>query len=164
MGIECHLRRVREPVIDALLASPEDTVDVLSLEQAPDGAPRRWGPPNVGRDESLEKDWHALHFLLTGDAGDAGGVASFLLHGGEALDDAELGHPPTRALRPAEVRRVSGFLSALEPEALGERFDPAQMAELEIYPSRGWDDAGAEELESLLDRFEELRAFVAEAA
>ena len=171
MGIYCYLRRVSERVIDHLLASPEDTLDVLFLEQVPDGVTPRWGPPDVGRGGTLEKDWAALHFLLSGrapeapeDVGERNGLATFLMQGGEPLDDAELAHPPTRALRPGEVRRVADFLGALDADTLRGRFDPARMSALEVYPSRGWADAGAEALDALIDRYEELRAFVAEAA
>jgi hypothetical protein len=171
VGIYCYLRRVSERVIDHLLASPEDTLDVLFLEQVPDGVTPTWGPPDVGRGGTLEKDWAALHFLLSGrapeapeDVGARNGLATFLMQGGEPLDDAELAHPPTRALRPSEVRRVADFLAALDPDTLRGRFDPARMSALEIYPSGAWADAGAEELDALIDRYEELRAFVAEAA
>jgi len=171
MSITCELRRVSERVIDHLLASPEETTDVLFPELLPDGVTPRWGPPDVGRGGTLEKDWGALHFLLTGSAGgteaDAGarnGLASFLLQGGEPLDDAELAHPPTRALRPSEVRRVADFLGGLDAETLRRRFDPARMNALGVYPSGAWEAAAPEELDALLDRYEELRAFVAEAA
>lgn len=171
MSITCDLRRVSERVIDGLLASPEDTLDVLFLEQVPHGVTPKWGPPDVGRGGSLEKDWAALHFLLSGRAPEAeedldtrNGLATFLMQGGDPLDDAELSHPPTRALRPGEVRRVADFLGALDRDTLRGRFDPTRMSALGIYPSGAWGNAGNEELESLLDRFEELRAFVAEAA
>ena len=66
-------------------------------------------------------------------------------------------------LRPVRVQQFARFLSQLSADELADRYDPARMMKLEIYPEV-WDRDRDSELQHLLDAFEELRDFVRTAA
>jgi hypothetical protein len=99
-----------------------------------------------GKRYSLEKDWHALHFLLTGDARMDEGVTpppfgNVVLGGKPTPFEATYGH--VRLLSPKEVQEVAAALRLVSVEELRRRFDVSKFNSLEIYPDPrpgGWDD------------------------
>ena len=121
--------------------------------------------PNEGRQMDLDKAWHGIHFLLTGRAEGGDAPASFLLHGGRAVGNVDVGYGPARALTSAETRAARDMLAARSDESLRARYDPAAMTRLEIYPEI-WegDDADVDALGYLMDGVAELRAFLGAAA
>jgi Domain of unknown function (DUF1877) len=69
--------------------------------------------------------------------------------------------------RPAQVRRFDEYLSMLNPAELTRRYDPARMAQLEIYPDAIWArPAPAEDSprEWLLECFSDLQRFIGKVA
>lgn len=114
----------------------------------------------------LGKDWHMLHFLLTGSAwGGEPPLASAIL-GGEEFG-AELGYGRARYLAPEAVERIARALEAVSHVELRERFDPAQLARADIYPLSG-DALSRADLEeyfaSVFSRFDDLCDYYADAA
>jgi hypothetical protein len=109
----------------------------------------------------LDKAWHGIHYLLTGTAYEGEGPVSYLLTGGVAVGDVDVGYGPARALTPAEVHDFQQALTGLATEELRARFNPAEMTALEIYPDI-WDRDPAEDdtLQYCLEYFETLRNFV----
>ncbi|KAK4045163.1 hypothetical protein OUZ56_032571 [Daphnia magna] len=71
-----------------------------------------------------------------------------------------------RALLPAAVVTLDAALAALPPAARAERYDPAQMAALEIYGARRHpeDVPSSEEVQWVTATYEEVRALVREGA
>jgi hypothetical protein len=127
----------------------------------------------AGRVFELEKQWHALHFLLTGDASldppspvppPLGNVVF-----GGAATPFETGYGPVRCLNPQEVREVADALRAIPVEELQRRFTAESFNEQEIYgyssrsrPPGGWT---LEDLEPLLEEmYPELVEFFGRAA
>jgi hypothetical protein len=109
---------------------------------------------------SLEKAWHGLHYLLTGEVWEGSGPLAFLLAGGEQLgDDDEM---PVRWFTPEETAEIHRALSAVSDKQLWSRFDPEAMEEQQIYPGI-WDEDEADLKEEYLGYFHELKAVVAEA-
>lgn len=104
---------------------------------------------------SVEKLWHALHFVLTGDVEPAEGPLGNAVLGGTPVGE-DLGYGPARLLEPDEVRAVSAALDAIGEAALRARFDPAALAEAEIYPQIWEEDAD--------ELFDELWGYYAEMA
>jgi len=80
----------------------------------------------------LEKSWHVLHFLITGKAGAASPPLGNAILGGTSIGDV-LGHGPARYLDPQQVGEVADALKRLNPEDLGERFDPTVLLEEHVY-------------------------------
>lgn len=109
---------------------------------------------------SLEKAWHGLHYLLTGEVWEGNGPLAFLLTGGEPLGDEEEG---TRWITPTETAEIHRALSGITDDQLWSRFDADAMEQQEVYPGI-WDEPEAELKEEYLSYFGELKQLVAEAA
>jgi hypothetical protein len=109
----------------------------------------------------IDKAWHGIHFLLTGDAwgGDAP-LCNVVLGGTEVGEDA--GYGPARYISVDDVRAVADALRDLPREKLAKRFDAAAMSKDSIYPSI-WDE-GEDALDYLLTFYESLRAYYFDAA
>jgi hypothetical protein len=109
---------------------------------------------------SLEKSWHGLHFLLTGEAWRAEGPLAFLVTGGEEVGDDE--ESPLRWFTPEETVEIDEALSRVSDNKLWSRFDPEAMSDQDIYPGI-WDEDEADLREEYLDYFRALKSVVAEA-
>jgi len=106
---------------------------------------------------SLEKAWHGVHYLLTGEAESSTGA---VLGGTEIGDDG--GYGAARYFTAAEVSSLATELdNASSGDVLHARYAPGRMNDLAIYPG-GWDDP--ESREWLIDALGDLRRFFAEAA
>jgi hypothetical protein len=110
---------------------------------------------------SLEKAWHGLHYLLTGEVWEGNGPVAFLLAGGENVDDDE--ESGLRWFSPQEAVQIHQALSAVSDDKLWSRFDAEQMEELEIYPGI-WDEDEQELKEEYSMYFQQLKDVVAAAA
>ena len=110
---------------------------------------------------SLEKAWHGLHYLLTGEVWEGAGPLAFLLAGGEHVGDDD--ESPLRWFTPQEAAEIHRALSAVSDDQLWSRFDAEEMEQNEIYPGI-WDEDEAELKEEYLMYFEQLKQTVAAAA
>lgn len=111
----------------------------------------------------LEKTWHGLHFLLTGQAwGGVPPLADAILGGTEFGDD--VGYGPARYLRPHQVEAVAAALAGVSRAQLALRYAPAAFAQAEIYPTGIWEREGRGALDELLDYFDVLVVFYKDAA
>jgi hypothetical protein len=193
MGITCVLRSVTEADLARLLDGELDLASFLFGEPEPhrtgglraflswlrgassDPKPEIAPPPPAARDDELDIDkaWHGLHVLFTGQAEGGDPPAAFLIVGGEEMsepEDHEIGlEDPARAFTAGEVRAIATFLAALTPAELARRYDPARMAKLKVYPDVIWlrpplENEQSSPLEYLLEHFARLRAFVERAA
>jgi hypothetical protein len=133
---------------------------------AEDASAAIWHESPDGETLHLDKAWHGLHFLLTGDAEAGSEPACFLLAGGEDFGEDEGGDPVGRLLSPEQVRDFAAFLGTLDRDTLARRFDPARMVALDIYPRPIWerDDEEYPPVRFLLDAYDDLRAFTSAAA
>jgi hypothetical protein len=132
MSLLGHVYLLPDAKVVDLLAEPASVYAVV------DGS---YNQPGVGFVD-LDKAWQCLHYLLTGTARDGEGPLSFLLKGGQAVGEEDLGGlGPARVFRPLEVARpeearkargLPGTLVRGEP-ALRPRFGlllrPVQGAE-----------------------------------
>jgi hypothetical protein len=128
-------------------------------------------PPNT---IDLDKLWHGVHYLLTGNAGamddeedaddgDGAGPLAQAVLGGEPIGD-DLGYGPARFLRPDEVAAVAAALTGIAPASLRERFDTDDMQAQQIYLADAFAEGGDEELGFLIDAFTVLQGFYRDAA
>ena len=111
---------------------------------------------------SLEKAWHGLHFLLTGDAWGGTGWRAFLVTGG-AEQGEDFGYGPARYFSPSEVREVAREIGLISPDDLWANYDAQAMNSADIYPTI-WDEEEDDLKEEYLDYFEELKSFIAQTA
>lgn len=124
----------------------------------------RPGGPLAGRhaELSLDKAWHGVHYLLCGSVEPVDGPLGQAVLGGDEIGEDFAGYGPARMHGPEAVTLIAGALGdpALESRSAG-RYDPQQMAALEIYPF-GWDGHGA--LDWLMGSLRDLRGFFHDAA
>jgi hypothetical protein len=107
---------------------------------------------------NLEKSWHVLHFLLTGEAEEAQPPLGNAILGGKEIGD-DLGYGPARFLTPQQVQEVASALASMKKEDLASRFNLDAMIKAQIYPVR--DES---ELELAQEYFEDLSRYYADAA
>ncbi len=109
----------------------------------------------------LDKAWHGIHWLLTGETDPSTGVVSSAIFGGEPLGE-DLGYGPGRLLSAEDVAAVAAALQDLEPDALRTRMDPSAMDDAGVYPSI-WDEPDVFD-SYLAPAFANLRTFYSAAA
>lgn len=106
----------------------------------------------------LEKYWHELHYLLTGQTGDAPAPLGDAILGGTPIGD-NLGYGPARFLMPEEVRAVSVALACISKGELARRCAEQSLQHKEAHGFLGEDG-----LEDTLYFFDLLVQYYAEAA
>ncbi|EFM08448.1 protein of unknown function DUF1877 [Paenibacillus curdlanolyticus YK9] len=157
MGMIGHLKQVSPELLNDLIEQKVDAFSILFEES------------DVNRTLYLDKSWHAIHFLLNGEAWEGEEPLVYAVFGGAAIggepnfeegDEVEE-DSPARYLTVEQVKQVSAALQQIPEEELARRFIPARMAELDIYPST-WEDEG--ELAYVMDYYRELAAYYQEAA
>lgn len=165
MGMYCELRQLNPTYVQKLLADPDQVLHYA--ERVESG---RLPKEAQGEDLNLDKAWHGLHYLLTGTAWEGAEPAGYLLVGGQQVGDEQehdvFGYGPARILSPAQVAAFSAHVStALSTAAVHQRFNPAEMTRLDIYPEV-WDRADEAEnnLEFLTDAAAELSGFLRRTA
>ncbi len=158
MSMIGNLLRISTKQIEALRADPSRIERVLHPQSDGDTAMSE----DVHAD--IDKAWHGLHYLLTGQAWDAPLPLAFLVCGTE-LGDIDVGYGPARAFDAGEVRAIAEALQPITTETLRARFDGAAMMKAEIYPQI-WDrdPATDDTLGYLLEYFELLKTFVLDTA
>ena len=116
--------------------------------------------PGSHRVLSIDKAWHGVHFLLTGDPQSTSGLGAVMLGGTEVGEDG--GYGPARYFTSTEVAELAAALDApgLDAEVAG-RYDPGRMTDLSIYPGV-WDEEDARDW--LVGSIGDLRAFFHNAA
>jgi hypothetical protein len=111
---------------------------------------------------SLEKAWHGVHYVLSGEVEPGAELLSQAVLGGVPLgadDEGFSGYGPARYFTVPQVAQLSQALSRseLETEAAA-RFDAERMSELSIYP--GWRPS---DKEWVMNHFRQLRDFYSAA-
>jgi hypothetical protein len=108
---------------------------------------------------SLEKAWHGLHYLLTGEVWEGAGPLAFLLSGGEQEGGDE---EAPRWFTPQETVEIHQALLGVSDDQLWSRFDADEMAQNDVYPGI-WDEPEEDLQEEYLMYFHQLKEAVAAA-
>ena len=154
MGMTASLAAVDQATLSRLKSDPGAVEDYIY--------------PNDGDDEppnsiDVDKAWHGIHFLLTGQAEGGQEPLALALLGGEELGD-DVGYGPARFLTPQQVNAVATALVGLDEEAFRDRFDPAAMTDAQIYPDVIWLRDGKDALDYLVENYHSMVSFYREAA
>ena len=82
---------------------------------------------------------------------------------GQIIDDEQdLGYGPAHYLTPEQVADINSQISKITVQELKQRYDPAKMTELEVYPNI-WEDEGEETFEYLSDNFSMVQQLYSDA-
>ena len=169
--MEATYRALSESEFEQLRDDPEGAENFLwHLDLLDDGEAllrKEQEEATAGRRFTLEKDWHALHFLLTGDAGldlppDPSPLGKVVLGGSDTEWEASYGQ--VRLLSAQEVSDAAAALRSISLEDLQNRFDPTRFNEMNIYPNPrpgGWTH---DRIQSLWDIYPGLVRFFEAAA
>lgn len=111
----------------------------------------------------VNKQWHGLHYLLTGTAVGVSAPEGFLLDGGEEIGP-DGGYGPARLFSPREVDDIHSALVDIGDDELWCRFDPDQMNTHQVYPSLDWHEEPEMTRNLYLATFRELKALVDQAS
>lgn len=153
MGMTMALRRCDGDTIARLRAQP-DTAGAFVAPEDGQSVPE-------GELIDLQKEWHAIHFLLVGAPWDADVPVGALLAGEEMGED--LGYDPPRLLTPDKVRAFDAVLSAKPDDFVETTFDFAAVEAAEIYPPI-WDRRDPRDIDYIASNFRILKTFVRETA
>ncbi len=152
MGMSGCFAAVDQKKLGELRADPEQIEAFLFPEEG--DAPEHYA--------EVDKAWHAIHFMLTGDAWKGEAPLAWAVMGGEEFGD-EIGYGCARFLLPQQVAEIAAALQALGVENFKARYRPDAMDAADIYPTI-WVRDGALGLEYVVPFYVELVDFYATAA
>ena len=148
MGMIAGLVPIPAAKLDALRQHPESIVDETY--------------PRSKDSIDLDKAWHGIHWLLTGETWGGEEPLGLAIIGGEDIGP-DLGYGPACFVTPSDVQAVAAALADLTEEELARRYDPPAMDAQHIYPTL-WERDGPEGLNYLVHYFRVLVRFYADAA
>ena len=189
MGIEVHYRRLPKSEFERICRDPEqrenftapnlpglDLDELMKLSGDPQAMQAK-GPEILaafqrGREDTsrtdLDKEWHALHFLLTGESSmDTEHRPNDPLHNvvmGGYETELVTGYGPARLLEVDDVSAIAEALGQVSVEDLRRRFSAEAFNAEEIYPNPrpgGWSE---EEIQGVFELYPRLVRFFQDAA
>jgi hypothetical protein len=149
MSMLCTLSRVSASQMAAMRGDPS-VADQLLHEDPPAAAPRGGlfaklfgkappAPPartvpwiGPAQQYDLDRQWHVLHFLLTGQGEGGPFPASFLCDGGEEVG-TDLGYGKPRLFTAEQAGRIADHLRSIAEADLLERYDADVMEVQGVY-------------------------------
>lgn len=140
--------------------------EVAAIRENPDSA---YGfiQPETGWETApiidLDKEWHAIHFLLVQDVGPTESPLSLILGDFEAIGQ-DNGYGPAFLIPSEKLKAFSEALNELGQSDFKERYNTKAMVEQHIYLADMYDEEGEEGLEFLRTRIAELAEFAEKAA
>jgi hypothetical protein len=143
MGMSGYFLAVTPAQLEAVMTDSETFMAVIDSEDE--------------KPLDIDKAWHGIHFLLTGEAWSNKGPVL----GGTEIAGIDLGSGAARYLSPEQVDKMADELSQLSPEKLSQRFDTKEFGIEGIYPDI-WEHDG--ELDWLLHWYRQLQSYYANAS
>lgn len=175
MGMALAFRKVEQSEIDFLHKNPKRILWFLFGQEIQEesflnkifpflkkekSAEQVWEEPNEDDEFDIDKAWNGIHFLLTGTSLEGDMPAASLLLG-QVIGNVEVGYGPAMSLNKSEVKEFYDYLSTLNHDDLKQKYNPAKMKELDIYPNIFVPvKEDPEPLEYLLYYFDELKKFM----
>lgn len=184
MGMIVCLRRSSDETIEKLIKNPdqvefylfgeeiEEIKPFLSrglfgfiLDKLQKKRPKKKSIPGleyVPEDEiDLDKAWHAIYYILTGQAEGGKEPFNYLLEGGVQIGD-DFGYGPARAFSSEQAKGFYEILKNIDKNHIKDRFDLDDMKAKKIYviEHAAHRDPAEELLEYVTEYFMILKAFM----
>lgn len=157
MGMYMQLRRCSAARLAELRAQPDLVAEFIQ--------PEDYESLPEGEVINLDKAWHAIHFLLSGNTDPALPPQGSLFAGEELGED--FGYGPARVLTPSDVRAFADYLSSKPDDFVEQTIDFKALREADVYPDI-WDrddlEEVEEEIEYVAEYFRVLKTFMRKAA
>jgi hypothetical protein len=109
----------------------------------------------------VDKAWHGIHYLLTGQADGGTPPLSWAVLGGTEIGE-DMGYGPARLLTSEQVKLISDSLP--DEDVFKASFKPEVMAAAQVYPDVIWVRDGSEALEYLVENYRTMVDFYRSAA
>lgn len=156
MGMTALLLRVPKETLDSYLEDSSLLEERVFEDESEEADPALL---------DIDKSWDGIIFLLTGAISDENDhPLQEVLFSEDVIDeDQDMGYGPAHYLTPEKVKELNDQLMTITEEELEKRFDPAQLKAAGAYPDI-WEQDREEILEYLVEHFELLKDFYAEAA
>ena len=116
-----------------------------------------------GRQIDLDKQWHGVHFLLTGSAGATSDPLSIIVGNFEEIGP-DNGYGPAWIIPSSSLASCNEKLSKLSDEEISVRFNPQAMQQEDVYLADLFVDEGDEARGFLMGDVVRLRGFITQAA
>lgn len=110
----------------------------------------------------MDKEWHGIHYLLTGDPFSTQGTLGQVILGGTEFGP-DIGYGPARFLNPRQVAEIATALKEVSLEQFKARYNPLAMTKADIYPPI-WEREGEEGLNWLVSGLVQLTEFYGRAS
>ncbi|MEO7246952.1 MAG: YfbM family protein [Novosphingobium sp.] len=153
MGMVWVARLASDEQVRKILAKPDDAYDFITSE----------GAEKDGSVLDLDKQWHAVHFLLTGSAGPTSSPLSLILGNFQSVG-TDCGYGPAWLAPKLFIKAFDHALSALSGADLKARYDAAAMAREQVYLADTLLQEGEAARDFILHDIDRMRKFFAEAA
>ncbi|GAA4040646.1 YfbM family protein [Parerythrobacter jejuensis] len=153
MGMVWVARLADDGEVASIRANPDGAYDFIQPEEGWETAPII----------DLDKEWHAIHFLLTQSAGPTNDPLSLILGDFEEIGE-DNGYGPVFYIPNQSLKAFSNMAKALSESELKKRYDTQAMVEQQIYLGEMYHEEGEEGLNFLTQRLDELKEFAAKAA
>ncbi|MEM9500373.1 MAG: YfbM family protein [Pseudomonadota bacterium] len=151
MGMVWVARLANEDEIAQVRADPDSACDYIDSEKDT--------RPFI----DLDKEWHALHFLLTGSVDPTNDPMSLILGDFEEIGE-DCGYGPAFFISAKKFKAFNEAAANLDSAALKERYKTEEMVAQNVYLGEMYHREGEEGLNFLTERLDELREFAAKAA
>ena len=117
--------------------------------------------PRPDRCLSVDKEWHAIHFLLNGKAWTGRPPVDFIIAGGTELAGSDNGHGPARVFSPEALGEIVRALRPVTDQELRANFTAEALASSTdpIYSV-----AGPSQVDELLATYHHLQGFLENGA
>lgn len=153
MGMVWIMTTASDQDVASLRADPSSVYDFTNSEEA----------FTAQRTLDLDKQWHAVHFMLTGSAGVTDDPMSLILGSFEEIGP-DHGYGPAWLIPNAFLVKFSAALSATNDDELKARYDPTLMVREQVYIAEALQEEGEEGLGFLMEDIARIREFTAKAA
>lgn len=155
MGATAALLRIPQKVL-ARIAEDPPLFDRLPWWGPDEACPFEGLPEPLG----LGKDWHLLHYLLTGDVWSGEEPLSWVVLEGDWFEEGET-EVPGKTLDSEDVTQVAAALEAISEGEILSRWPPEESARDELTCFGSYDDR---EREALLELVQDVRLYYRSAA